>query len=88
MDVGWKMQNVTFSKFHPKNQVHFSLISKDQKHKICLRNTIQPFNIHLNTFVTAMVRSGHNDHHQKTMHFSVTPPPPPITLHFPTNEHP
>ena len=30
--VGWKMQNGTFSKFHPKNQVYFSLNSKDQKH--------------------------------------------------------
>ena len=51
MPVGRKMQNVSFSKFHPppppkkkkkkkkKNQVYFSLISKDQKHEVCLRNT-------------------------------------------------
>ena len=41
--VGRKKQNVTFSKFHPNIHVYFSLISKDQKHEMCLRNTFLTF---------------------------------------------
>ena len=40
---GRKMQNVTFSKFHQKNQDYFSITSKDQKYDMCLRNTFPTF---------------------------------------------
>ena len=40
---GSKMQIITFFKFHPKIQVYFSLISKDQEDELCLRNTFSTF---------------------------------------------
>ena len=74
MPADRKMQNVTFSKFHQKT-FFLSLISKDQKHERCLRNTFLTIvNLSIfvcNPFVTFMVKSGHTNHHYKSMHFSV-----------------
>ena len=60
----WEDANVTFSKFHPKIQLYFSLISKDQKHEVCLKNTFLTFQYSFETrFITDMVCYGHNYHH-------------------------
>ena len=37
------------SKFHPKYHVYFSLILKDQKHEMCLRNKLSAFNYSFET---------------------------------------
>ena len=70
------MQNGIFSKF----QVYFSLISKDQKDEMCLRNT---FSIFQYSVIDMMRSSGHIYHHLKSMHFSVNK----NVLHFPTVRH-
>ena len=75
-----EIQNVRFSKFHPKIKF-ISPLLKDQKREMCLRNTFSTFQY---SFVTDMVSSRHNSHDQKTMHFSVKN----SFLHFPTNRHP
>ena len=77
--VGRIFQNVIFSKFHPKNQGYCSLTPNDQKHGMCLRNTLPSFQYSVETCLKLIC----SNHHLKIMHFSVTN----NVLHFPTNGH-
>ena len=43
MSVDRKLQNVTFSKFHPKKSSFLPLTSNDQKHSMFLGNTFPTF---------------------------------------------
>ena len=78
MTIGLKMQNVTFSKFHPKNHVHFHEFRKYRNEIFLYLTLFQPFNICLKPicYDTDMVSSGPNTNHLKLMQFF---------LHFPTN---